>query len=591
MKRAPVCLLLFFFLLPFTIAAQIVPNLTPKPRPDGPYPIRGKVVNGQTGQPIGGAEIRIYENAQNIGDMFELVESAGDGSFHFDGLAAGKYTLRASRRGYAPQAYLQHENYWTGIALGPGKDAQHLRFALYPSAMVNGRVTDENGEGIRQAEIKLWNESLQNGEKKGTVESQTSTDDQGRYQFDHLAGGKYTVSVMTYPWYRRFLNAEQTGAGESLDGAEAAEADGEFVSTPPPVTAVPNPKLESKQENSLLDLVYPIAFYPTGRTLREASWFQLRPGDEHTADFQLNATPGLHVLVRTGQTEETLPSVVRFLPATRELGMANVGTVARPIALGLVEISGLTPGSYRVQVMNPGGAGVHEEEVEINGDEQLDLRRGSSSGAAISGTLGFARPPTSNTWVILQAQDAAGHKTQAQSAPAQVANSDAGNARETAPSEYTFRFDDLAAGAGVYELSAISPPGAIIEKMEATGAQVKGTKVTIDGTNEVHLNVTIAEISTAVQGTATKKGEPFAGAMILLLPERGQPELVRRDQSDSDGTFTLPNVVPGKYWLMALENGWDLPWADPEQQKALLGKAIAAVIGGDAPKPFKIEVE
>jgi len=33
------------------------------------------------------------------------------------------------------------------------------------------------------------------------------------------------------------------------------------------------------------------------------------------------------------------------------------------------------------------------------------------------------------------------------------------------------------------------------------------------------------------------------------------------DQSDSDGTFSLPNVLPGKYTVVAIENMWDLEWS------------------------------
>jgi len=175
MKRGLALLLLLLF-LPLTISAQDLPNLEAKPRPNGPYQIQGKMVNAQTGQPIPGAEIQIHESAQNIGEMFEATESAADGSFHFDGIAEGKYTLMAARRGYAPQSYLQHENFWTAIAVGPGKDALHLRFPLNPSAVISGKVTDENGEAIRQATVKLWNESLQWRKE----ECARSSDDDGR---------------------------------------------------------------------------------------------------------------------------------------------------------------------------------------------------------------------------------------------------------------------------------------------------------------------------------------------------------------------------------------------------------------------------
>ena len=567
---------------PLVISAQILPNLNPKPRPNGPYQIRGKVVNGETGQPIVGAEIRIYKNAQSVGEMFEVRESAGDGSFHFDEIAEGKYTLMAARRGYAPRAYLQHENYWSGVAVGPGKDALHLRFPLYPSAVISGRVTDENGEGIRDAPVKLWKESLQNGEKKISLEGQGATDDLGRYRFEHLAGGKYAISVADVPWFRRFLKVTRP--------SEAVDSDDPVVMTDSTNSSLPGavpPKNESREDNSPLDLVYPIMFYPTGRTVREASWLLVRPGEEQTGDFQLICVPGVRVLVNATPTD-TGPWRLRILQTAEEGALDAPGAMQRRIAPGVVEFNGLAPGNYRLQLMVPQRGGVQEEEVEINGDAQLDFGGGDSSGPVIGGTLRFAQPPVNNAGVVLQIRDEAGRKTATQSFRTRVENADK---TESTGSEYSFQFSNLAAGAGVYELAAVSPQGVTIEKIEATGARVNGNKVTADGAGEVRLNVLISESSTALRGMATKKGRPFAAAMILLMPEGGQAELVRRDQSDSDGTFTLPNVVPGKYWLMALENGWELPWADPEQQKALLGKGVAVVIGKNAPALFKIEVE
>ena len=583
MKRGQ-ALLALLLLVPLTATAQNFPNLDVKPRPSGPYQIQGKMVNAKTGQPIAGAEIQIYESAQNIGEMFEMTESAADGSFHFDGIAEGKYTLMAARRGYAPQSYLQHENFWTAIAVGPGKDALHLRFSLNPSAVISGKVTDENGEAIRQATVKLWNESLQNGVKRSSPGTQTTTDDEGRYRFEHLTGGKYTVSVAALPWYRRFLNAAPPNEDADSDEPTAARATGEAS-----VPETTERKKEGTPEKSLPDLVYPAVFYPMGHNIREASWFQMRPGDEQAIDFQLIPTPGFRVLVHTAILEGGVSWRVGFLGEAEDSGSERAGTQQRQISPGVVEVSGLAPGNYRVQLFASGSSGLREEKLEVNGDAELDFEGRIPRGPVISGTLRFAQPPVSSAWVVLQIQDEAGNKSVVQTMPKREENPEGATARK--PDEYTFQFGNLAPGAGVFELSAAAPQGVAIEKMEATGARVNGNKVTLDGTGEVRLKLIVSENTAAIRGTATKKGQPFAGAMILLLPESGQAELGRRDQSDSDGTFTLPNIVPGKYWLMALENGWELPWADPEQQKGLLGKGVAVVIGRDAPAPFKIEVE
>ena len=586
MKRGLALLALLLF-VPLTIRAQSFPNLDAKPRPNGPYQIRGMMVNAQTGQPIAGAEIQIYESAQNIGEMFEVTESAADGSFHFDGIAEGKYTLRAARRGYAPQSYLQHENFWTAIAVGLGKDTLHLRFPLNPSAVISGKVTDENGEAIRQATVELWNESLQNGVRRSSPGTQTTTDDEGRYRFEHLAGGRYTVSVAALPWYRRFLNAAPPNENADSDEPNAARETRE--------TSVPETterKKEGTPENSLTDLVYPAAFYPTGQNIREASWFQMRPGDEQAMDFQLSATHGFRVLVHTALPGEGGPWRVHFLPDAEDGGWERAGTLQRQISPGLVEVSGLAPGNYRVQLFTGGAggaAGLREERLEVNGDAELDFQGGIPRGPVISGTLRFAQPPVSSAWVVLQIQDEAGNKSVVQTMPKREENPEGAAARK--PDEYTFQFGNLAPGAGVFELSGTAPQGVAIEKMEATGARVNGNRLTLDGTGEVRLKLIVSENTAAIRGTAMKNGQPFAGAMVLLLPESGQSELARRDQSDSDGTFTLSNIVPGKYRLMALVNGWELPWAEAEQQKALLGKGVAVVIGKDAPAPFKIEVK
>ena len=583
MKRA-VPLLAFLLLVPLAISAQSLPNLESKPRPNGPYQICGKVLNARTGQPIAGVEIQIFQSAQDIGEMFEMTESAAEGSFHFDGLAEGKYTLMAARRGYAPQYYLQHENFWTGVALGPGKDALHLRFLLSPSAVVSGKVTDVNGEPIRLATVRLWDESLQNGVKKSSPGPETVTDDEGKYRFEHLAGGKYTVSVVAAPWYRRFLDTTPPGEGADFDQPRAERATGDA-----PAPEAVERKKAGAPENSLPDMVYPTMFFPTGHRLLEASWFQLRPGDEQTADFQLIPTPGFRVLVHTALLEDGKSWRVRFLPGPEDAGMEGAELQQRQISPGLVELTDLAPGTYRVQSFAVGVGEAHQESLEINGDAELDFRQATPRGPVISGTVLFAHPPARSPWVALQMRDEAGNQSLVHAMPKRE-ETPAG-AATSQPDGSIFQFANLAPGSRVFELSATSPQGVAIEKIEAAGARVDGNKVMPDGTGEVRLNLTVFEYSTPIRGAATKQGQPFAGAMILLLPESGQPELIRRDQSDSDGTFTLRNVVPGKYRLMALANGWELPWADPEQQKALLRKGVAVVIGKDALAAFKIEVE
>jgi len=86
---------------------------------------------------------------------------------------------------------------------------------------------------------------------------------------------------------------------------------------------------------------------------------------------------------------------------------------------------------------------------------------------------------------------------------------------------------------------------------------VIGHNIEIANAMPVRLIVTLSQGSGQVTGTALREGRPLAGAMIVLVPEHPENNvpLFRRDQSASDGTFSLPNVLPGKYTVVAIENG------------------------------------
>ena len=66
---------------------------------------------------------------------------------------------------------------------------------------------------------------------------------------------------------------------------------------------------------------------------------------------------------------------------------------------------------------------------------------------------------------------------------------------------------------------------------------------------------------------------------MLLVPitlgTSGNTLPVLRDQSNSDGSFQLTAVTPGKYILLAIDRGWDVPWRDPQSLERYLLKGTA----------------
>ena len=81
--------------------------------------------------------------------------------------------------------------------------------------------------------------------------------------------------------------------------------------------------------------------------------------------------------------------------------------------------------------------------------------------------------------------------------------------------------------------------------------------------------------------------------MIVLVPRdpANNSPLVRRDQSDSDGTFTLPNVVPGQYTVVALANGWDLEWGTPAVLQPYLKGGETVQVSSEGKLQIKVQVQ
>jgi len=81
--------------------------------------------------------------------------------------------------------------------------------------------------------------------------------------------------------------------------------------------------------------------------------------------------------------------------------------------------------------------------------------------------------------------------------------------------------------------------------------------------------------------------------MVVLVPrdQVGNWSMFRRDQSDSDGTFALGEVLPGPYTLIALENGWDLDWASRSVLQPYLKNGTPVEVTGEGTLNVKVQLQ
>jgi hypothetical protein len=482
------------------------------------YRIAGVVVDSATGAPVPHATVSVFQDAEETQST-----SGEDGRFIFSGLAAAKYPLSAAAHGYVREGYQQHGAYTTGIAVGDGLDSEHLVFRLHRQAVITGRVTDEYGEPLRQAQIILLRFESGTGSGTPSDRGRTATDDLGEYRFPHLLPGKYYVAVSARPWYAQMELNSATNSAQSGSSANGP-------------SSKPN-------VNPLLDVVYPVTFSPNATEGRTAEELTLAAGETKQADIHVQAVPAVHLRLTNLSTDEN--AQINFSASESLFGSLDeaVNTVSGQISPGEYEVAGLPPGDIALEVIENGSQSRSSRTIRTNlrGSDSLEVA-GSGATANVTGR------------VILHDQDESPEQGQVS-----LRNENNQNASTALQKDGTFSLSSVQSD--TYKIFVNFPDGEdFIEKLSATGATTHGREVTISGAGDVQLLITAGQAEGELTGVAKLDGKLTSGVMVLLVPETGEnlEENSHLDESDSDGTFTLAEIPPGKYKLMAIEDGWEL---------------------------------
>jgi Carboxypeptidase regulatory-like domain len=523
------------------------------------FRISGRVVDGVSGQALAKAQVSI--GMANHPEAARAAVTGDDGGFVFNGVAPGKYTLAARRRGYVQQLYQQHERYSTAIVVGPGLEAENLRFELRPGASISGTVTDEANDAVRHAQVMLLEQSTIAGKRRTMTVRQANADDEGHYHFGHLSPGTYFVEVSATPWYAQhgFHNQPQQPVETRMFESN--------LSKPPP------------ENNQTLDVAYQPTFFSNANVLEGAAAITVHSGDAEIADVTMRPVPALHLLVKTAVQDASQGMNVEVMRMVGENISEPVQVTFSQIAPGVMEVAGVPPGkvSLGVNTAQKNNAWTRRSQsVQISGDMTVDETE-SARGTVVSG--------------VLRVDDGT---PVPQPARVRLRNTVSGEAWDTEVSASgEFSFQEAPVETGSYELIIIQGQGLMIRNLTSPNVKTSGRSFQIAVGQDVNVNIVAGRSNGQVTGYALKDGKPVAGVMVVLVPQdlRANPALFRRDQSDSDGSFILPGVISGKYSVVAMENGWELEWADPDVMRKYVagGEAVELRAGGKAEVKVKVQ--
>ncbi len=496
-----------------------------QPQTEGAYRISGTVVSATTGDPIDHAAISIALSRDFT--TVQSMQTGRDGRFTFEHLPAAKYTLTGSHRGFITASYDEHDRYSSAVVTGDGLVSENLVLRLAPNAVISGVVTEDSGDPVENARVLLYNQSYESGSEKIRLISSTNSDDAGAYEFCGLAEGNYFIAARGYPWYA------ENGASQGMIRTRKAPETAQY----PP--------------HSHLDLVYPTTFYADVTKADDATPIPLKGGDRIQINFALHPLPALHLLVRTAVSgDQRRDGMVSSASLAQEIfGTSEfTETSSRVIAPGLTEMS-IAPGEYQLHLNGgPFASSERLTPISIASDQTIDAGAGLLS-AKITGKVAMANGETlpGNAMITLSSSD--------------------GENRNGSMVNKNGNFELANVPPGKYRLDGwLNGKHLFVSKLAATGAQIEGNRIIV-GSSPVMIAATMyADPNLEVTGWAKKDGKPAPGAMIVLVPQDpdNNHDLFRRDQSDSDGSFSLLDVIPGKYTVVAIQDGWTLNWGEPQ---------------------------
>ncbi|MBV8072348.1 MAG: carboxypeptidase regulatory-like domain-containing protein [Acidobacteriaceae bacterium] len=145
---------------------------------------------------------------------------------------------------------------------------------------------------------------------------------------------------------------------------------------------------------------------------------------------------------------------------------------------------------------------------------------------------------------------------------------------------------------GRYQVFLTNAPQFYTKAVSLNGKQVTGNDIDIPASGGFEISVLAAHVAVEkLEGVVEKDGTPAAAMMVLLVPEDlSRSSLIRRDQSDSDGSFSLRSVAPGRYTLIAIDGDPELAYRDPAVIKPYLAHGQMVNITPGFNEHLKIEV-
>lgn len=490
--------------------------------------LSGTVLNSVTSEPIRHAVVRVFDGAERSALTDE------NGHFQVDNLPPGQATVTARKPGFLDQVPDESPPTVTTIS----SDAPPLIVKLIPQGVIYGQIQNTDREPIEALPVKAIVSLIVDGRKVWQEAGQTSTNEDGEFRIANLAPGTYYLA-----------------AGPSTGNRESSA-----------------------------DEVYPAMFYPGVPDTTSAATVHVEPGQQLNADFALTSVPAFKVAGRlAGLATSWAPN---FMFVDR---LGNRFSFLKRFDPHSGQFEAEVPaGQYTLQATNWTDGKVTQAQTELNVTSNI---------AGVVLTLGTSEP----TPVIVKTENmrlSSGALRSGQDGRNLVRVHFIENGESISNSEYWSELrSDTSPSLAMPEV----PPGTYTVEVFASGSwYVRSAQSGATDLLREPLTVSAGSQIQPIEVTLRNDGPTLTGRValdpggrpttVIALPEPGSSAQAVSATTGSDGSFSLSNLAPGNYSVLAVNRADKLEYANPAAMGQFLPRAAHVTLQPNGQRQISLDL-
>ena len=508
--------------------------------------LRGRVINGATGEPIGRALVQVSAPEQRA--QF----TGADGTFVFSDLPPGNYQPFARKPGFLDDSEPQGPAP-TPLAAGQNEP---IILKLLPEAIIFGEVKDENGVPLEGVTVRAEQWQVPNGERQLVPVREERTDDQGDFRLAELRPGRYYLSFLAANNGTWSVSRQLTSKKQEEEGYGAQFYPGVLDLESASVIEIQAGARVHIVETLTRQRLFQVAGAVRGADTANGFNLALRNPmgdvvqkrvrlDPKTGQFQISGVPrGAYLLEATAYQRHQVRLTPNGLPQLADEDRRPL-TAALPLRLES-DVSGL------VLVLGSGSS----VDVQVRNEISVDRSNGLHQVSLQLKRQGF---PGSASWITVP--------------------------RAPDDRRSPERFEGLAPG--IYSVSGTPNGPWYIASMRCGSADLLRDDLALTTGAAPPIEVVLRDDGAQLAVNVVKNGQPVTADLLLF-----SPDYPRRSQFLGRGSsLSVGNLAPGRYYLIAMRGAENLEFRNPTAMEPYLAHAAEVVLGPRGSVAISAELE